>query len=126
MKEVNLSISQSLSVKNHKVEFHFIDDMKAMFDLKLLHDRPKATKRSTGQRKPKNNNMLRKVGAQSQPKKRRPRNAFILYRTVVQRLPEFKGKTQVELSRFISSRWEKEDPVRKALFERAAELEQGT
>ena len=36
-------------------------------------------------------------------KKRRPRNAFILYRTVPQAKPEFKGKTQTELSRLISA-----------------------
>jgi len=56
-------------------------------------------------------------------KKRRPRNAFILYRTVLQAKAEFKGKTQTELSRLIASCWQNEPPEIRARFERAAELE---
>jgi HMG (high mobility group) box len=124
------SIAQVPSSERRQISFQFIDDMKATFDLKSMHckrkrpvvkppqadTKPAARKDRKGQVKvaPDNN------------KKRRPRNAFILYRTVLQAKAEFKGKTQTELSRLIAACWQNEPPETRAYFERAAELEKGT
>jgi hypothetical protein len=113
--------------------FQFIDDMKATFDFKSLHSKKKKPppKASPADKQPA---PRFKKGALKLPeaahaangnKKRRPRNAFILYRTVLQAKAEFKGKTQTELSRLIAACWQNEPPETRAYFERAAELEKG-
>ena len=123
------SISQVPSSEKRQISFQFIDDMKATFDLKSLHSKKKrpTLKQITAD----NKSAARKdrkgaVKLPEPPKKRRPRNAFILYRTVLQGKAEFKGKTQTELSRLIAACWQREPPETRAHFERAAELEKGT
>jgi hypothetical protein len=122
------SISQVPSTEKRQISFQFIDDMKATFDLKSLHSKKKrpTLKQITAD----NKSAARKdrkgaVKLPEAPKKRRPRNAFILYRTVLQGKAEFKGKTQTELSRLIAACWQQEPPETRAHFERAAELEKG-
>jgi len=130
MDELENSISQVTSGERRRINFQFIEDMRATFDLKSLHNK---RKRPTTQ-KPvtqDNKNAARKdrKGSIKPPennKKRRPRNAFILYRTVLQAKAEFKGKTQTELSRLIAACWQNEPPETRARFERAAELEKST
>jgi hypothetical protein len=123
------SISQVPSTEKRQINFHFIDDMKATFDLKSLHSK---RKRPTAKQVAADNKAAsrkeRKGALKQLPepsKKRRPRNAFILYRTVLQAKAEFKGKTQTELSRLIAACWQNEPPETRAHFERAAELEKG-
>jgi len=125
------SISQVPSSEKRQINFQFIDDMKATFDLKSLHSKRKRVP-PVGP-SPVDTKALPKKdrkGAVKLPpdntKKRRPRNAFILYRTVLQAKAEFKGKTQTELSRLIAACWANEPPETRAKFERAAELEKGT
>lgn len=122
------SISQVPSSEKRQISFQFIDDMKATFDFKSMHSKKKRPpiKQTTLDNKavPRKD----RKGAFKLPetnKKRRPRNAFILYRTVLQAKAEFKGKTQTELSRLIAVCWQKEPPETRAHFERAAELEKG-
>lgn len=119
------SISQVSSTEKRQINFQFIDDMKATFDLHSKRKR-QTIKQITAENKsaPQKN---RKVALKTLDpnKKRRPRNAFILYRTVLQAKAEFKGKTQTELSRLIASCWQNEPPEIRARFERAAELEKG-
>jgi len=124
------AISQVPSSERRQINFQFIDDMKATFDFKSMHNKKK---RSTGAKETPSDNKAgskkdRKSAAKlpDTNKKRRPRNAFILYRTVLQAKAEFKGKTQTELSRLIAICWQKEPPETRARFERAAELEKGT
>jgi hypothetical protein len=123
------SISQVPSSEKRQINFHFIDDMKATFDFKSMHSKRKrpTDKQITAD----NKSAARKdrkatVKLPDLNKKRRPRNAFILYRTVLQAKAEFKGKTQTELSRLIATCWQNEPPETRARFERAAELEKGT
>jgi hypothetical protein len=124
------SISQVPSSEKRQINFQFIDDMKATFDFKSLHSKRKrpTVKQITADNKA----AARKdrKGAVKLPvdvnKKRRPRNAFILYRTVLQAKAEFKGKTQTELSRLIAACWQNEPPETRAHFERAAELEKSS
>ena len=125
MNVVMNSISQSPSVENDQIKFDFIDDMKVMFDLNSSHMQ---TKRSTFKQKLKNaKNVLHEVDTVNAPiKKLRPRNAFILYRAVLQASKEFEGMTQTKLSRLIASRWNNEEPEIRAHFNRFAELEKGT
>jgi len=125
------SISQVPSTEKRQINFHFIDDMKATFDLKSMHSKRKRV--PPPKPVPTDNKVAPKKdrkGAAKLPadptKKRRPRNAFILYRTVLQAKAEFKGKTQTELSRLIAACWAREPPETRARFERAAELEKGT
>jgi hypothetical protein len=129
------SISQVPSSERRQINFQFIDDMKATFDFKSLHSKkkkpppkpnpadkpPVARKDRKGAVKPPE-----AANAANGNKKRRPRNAFILYRTVLQAKAEFKGKTQTELSRLIAACWQNEPPETRAYFERAAELEKGS
>ena len=122
------SISQVPSSEKRQISFQFIDDMKATFDLKSLHSKKKRP--TLKQINADNKSAARKdrkstVKLPEAPKKRRPRNAFILYRTVLQGKAEFKGKTQTELSRLIAACWQREPPETRAHFERAAELEKG-
>jgi hypothetical protein len=122
------SISQVPSSEKRQINFQFIDDMKATFDLKSLHSKKK---RPTVKQVPVDNKAPTRKDRKGQAKlpdgnkKRRPRNAFILYRTVLQAKSEFKGKTQTELSRLIAACWQNEPPETRAHFERAAELEKG-
>lgn len=122
------SISQVPSSEKRQINFQFIDDMKATFDFKSMHSKRKrpTDKQITAD----NKSAARKdrkatVKLPDLNKKRRPRNAFILYRTVLQAKAEFKGKTQTELSRLIAACWQNEPPETRARFERAAELEKG-
>ena len=129
------SISQVQSSERRQINFQFIDDMKAAFDFKSLHSKkkkppPKPTptdKQPAARKDRKGAIKLAEVAnaANGNNKKRRPRNAFILYRTVLQAKAEFKGKTQTELSRLIAACWQHEPPETRAYFERAAELEKG-
>lgn len=123
------SISQVPSSEKRQINFHFIDDMKATFDLKSLHSKKKRpTQKQINADTKAAARKTQKGGAVKLPepnKKRRPRNAFILYRTVLQAKAEFKGKTQTELSRLIAACWQNEPPETRAHFERAAELEKG-
>jgi hypothetical protein len=122
------SISQVPSSEKRQINFHFIDDMKATFDLKSLHSKKKRPTQKQINADTKAAARKDRKGAVKLPdanKKRRPRNAFILYRTVLQAKAEFKGKTQTELSRLIAACWQNEPPETRAHFERAAELEKG-
>jgi HMG (high mobility group) box len=129
------SISQVPSSERRQINFQFIDDMKATFDFKSLHSKKKKPPpKPTPTDKPPAARKDRKgaiklpdaaSAANGNNKKRRPRNAFILYRTVLQAKAEFKGKTQTELSRLIAACWQNEPPATRAYFERAAELEKG-
>jgi hypothetical protein len=129
------SISQVPSSERRQINFQFIDDMKATFDFKSLHSKkkkppPKPTPadKPPGARKDRKGAIKFPEAANAvngNNKKRRPRNAFILYRTVLQAKAEFKGKTQTELSRLIAACWQNEPPETRAYFERAAELEKG-
>jgi len=123
------SIAQVPSSEKRQINFQFIDDMKATFDFNTLHSKRKrpTDKQITAD----NKSSARKdrkaaVKLPDLTKKRRPRNAFILYRTVLQAKAEFKGKTQTELSRLIAACWQNEPPETRARFERAAELEKST
>jgi HMG (high mobility group) box len=121
------SISQVPSSDKRRINFQFIDDMKATFDFKSMHKRKRPDMKQA-ERDPKAAVRKERKGAIKLPdtnKKRRPRNAFILYRTVLQAKAEFKGKTQTELSRLIALCWQTEPPETRARFERAAELEKG-
>jgi HMG (high mobility group) box len=122
MDVVRNSISQNPPLPKN---IQFIDDIKIMLHLNSYHEKTKCIKE-----KPKNRkdvlHKFHKVATSSPRKKSRARNAFILYRKVMQAKAEHKGKTQVELSRFIGNCWRNERPEMKTLFERAAELEQGT
>jgi HMG (high mobility group) box len=123
------SISQVPSSERRQINFQFIDDMKATFDFKSMHSKKKRSTGKQGVAEPKAAPKKDRKNAIKLPdnnKKRRPRNAFILYRTVLQAKAEFKGKTQTELSRLIAHCWQKEPPETRARFERAAELEKGT
>jgi hypothetical protein len=129
MKVLEKSISQVPSVEKRQINFQFIDDMKATFDFNTMHSKRKrpTVKQITTDNKNaarKDRKAAAKVPADAN-KKRRPRNAFILYRTVLQAKAEFKGKTQTELSRLIAACWQNEPPDTRARFERAAELEKG-
>jgi hypothetical protein len=122
------SISQVPSVEKRQMEFEFIDDMKATFDFKSLHSKRKrpTLKQITAENKSAARRDRKNLLKPDPNKKRRPRNAFILYRTVLQAKAEFKGKTQTELSRLIAACWQNEPQETRAQFERAAELEKGT
>ena len=127
MGELENSISQVPSSEKRRINFQFIDDMKATFDLKSMHNK---RKRPTQKQIPVDNKAAARKDRKGsiklpENKKRRPRNAFILYRTVLQAKAEFKGKTQTELSRLIATCWQNEPPETRAHFERAAELEKG-
>jgi len=128
------SISQVQSSERRQINFQFIDDMKAAFDYKSLHSKkkkpppkPTPTDKQPAARKDRKGaiKLPEVANAANGNKKRRPRNAFILYRTVLQAKAEFKGKTQTELSRLIAACWQHEPPETRARFERAAELEKG-
>ena len=122
------SISQVPSSEKRQISFQFIDDMKATFDLKSLHckrKRPTVKQTTTDNKASTRKDRKGTVKLPDNNKKRRPRNAFILYRTVLQAKAEFKGKTQTELSRLIATCWQNEPPETRAHFERAAELEKG-
>jgi len=98
------------------LKFEFIDDLKTKFML-LQAKKNQSSKKSVGEHS--------KYTGRCITKKPPPRNAFILYRTVLQAQSRFKGKTQTELSRIIFVYWENESQETKAQFERLAELEQG-
>jgi hypothetical protein len=98
--------------------FQFITDMEAEFQSR--HNNPAFKRAFAG-----SNSTSRKSSKKSS-KKSRPRNSFILYRTVQLVKEQFKGKTQGELSALISACWENETPGTVWRFERAAELEKGT
>lgn len=121
------SIAQVPSTERRQMSFQFIDDMKATFDLKSMHSKRKrpVVKPPPAETKPaaRKDRKGQVKAAPDNTKKRRPRNAFILYRTVLQAKAEFKGKTQTELSRLIAACWQNEPPETRAYFERAAELE---
>lgn len=117
------SISQVPSAEKRQMEFEFIDDMKATFDFKSLHKRKRPTVKQITADNKSAARRDRKSLLKPDNKKRRPRNAFILYRTVLQAKAEFKGKTQTELSRLIAACWQNEPQETRAQFERAAELE---
>jgi hypothetical protein len=123
------AISQVPSSERRQINFQFIDDMKATFDFKSMHNKKKRTAAKQAPPDTKQNASKKdRKGALKLPdnnKKRRPRNAFILYRTVLQAKAEFKGKTQTELSRLIAVCWQNEPHETRARFERAAELEKG-
>lgn len=122
------SISQVPSCEKRQISFQFIDDMKATFDFKSMHSkrkRPTDKQITADNKSAARKDRKASVKLPDLNKKRRPRNAFILYRTVLQAKAEFKGKTQTELSRLIAACWQNEPPETRARFERAAELEKG-
>jgi len=150
-REEKFSIVQTPSVKEGGIRFEFIDDIKRTFAIKSQHGKKqscvvRSSKPGTKSSKPKRRKNIstpsdvrsskpdtkssrpkrrKAVLTPNDGKKRRPRNSFILYRTVLQAKPEFKGRTQTELSREIAIRWQSESRETRAQFERAAEMEKG-
>jgi len=101
------STSQVLSVRRYE----FINDLKAKFMSLQKAMKLRAEK------------SIAKDDIHGVTKKRRPRTAFILYRSVLQRHPEYNGMPQTELSLLISALWKNKHQETRAQFERLAELE---
>ena len=114
-KVMKKSISNILSAEIRQINFQFIDDLNSTFALKSIYC---TTNRPTVQKKTRYTKSF-------ENRKRRPRNAFIIYRTARQGTQQFKGMTQTERSRRISACWQNERPETRARFERNAELEKG-
>jgi hypothetical protein len=113
---VNHSTSQVPSPTRYGLEFEFIDDLKTEFMLLLK-------KRRLNIENPVAKHA--KCTGRGATKKRRPRNAFILYRTVLQAQFGLNGNIQSQLSGLIAASWKNGCPRTRAHFERLAELEKG-
>ena len=89
------SISQVPSTEKRQINFHFIDDMKATFDLKSLHSKRETSDAEADRADNKAASRKERKGAvtTTRPnKKRRPRNAFILYEQFCKPKRNLRGK----------------------------------